>query len=70
MPLHRRNDSRLCIVLGKLVSVQLGDSYFDEGISKCQGFSRNTLRGKKNMKEMLSHFHSGLWERKMSLVYV
>lgn len=26
--------------------------------------------GKKNMKEMLSHFQSGLWERKMSLVYV
>lgn len=67
------NDRGLCIVLGKLVSVQLRDLYFDEGISKCRGFRRNTLGGgekKKNMKEMLSHFQSGLWEKKMSLVYV
>lgn len=28
------------------------------------------VEGEKNMKEMLSHFKSGLRERKMSLVYV
>lgn len=39
------NDSGLCIIPSKLVSVQLRDSYFDEGISKSQGFSRNTLGG-------------------------
>lgn len=52
--------------------MQLRDSYFDEGISKCQGFSRNTLEnGEKNMKEMLSHFQSGAAVgEEMSLVYV
>lgn len=47
-PFHapaQTNDSGLCIVLSKLVSVQLRDSYFDEGISKYQGFSRNKLGG-------------------------
>lgn len=39
------NDSGLRIIPSKLVSVQLRDSYFDEGISKSQGFSRNTLGG-------------------------
>lgn len=62
------NDCGLCIILGKLVSVQLRDSYFDEGISKCQGFSRNALGGGENMKEMLSLFQSGPHERKMSRV--
>lgn len=61
------NDSGLCIVLRKLVSVQHSDSYFDEGISKCHGFSRNTLgrRGnKRNMKKRLSHLQIVIRERK------
>lgn len=64
------NDSGLCIVVGTLVSVQLRDSYFDEGISKCQGFSRNTLRrgGKKHERNAKSFSIQAMGEEHFSCV--
>lgn len=66
------NDRGLCIVLGKLVSVQLRDLYFDEGISKCRGFRRNTLGGgekkKKHERNAKSFSIRALGEEKVSCV--
>ncbi len=65
------NDSGLCIVLGKLVSVQLRDSYFDEGISKCQGFNRNTQGGaKKHERNAKSFSIRDVGEEMLLCIYI